>query len=167
MIDGFDNLVKGALLHDIGKLIQRAQDNPFEKTHGRWGYEWLKQFFVDDPYIIASIKHHKKDDDVFNTNFGLIWYESDNLASSERKQEEDDEEGRWDLFTSLASPFLKVRNPNNNLEMLTRIPYLPLQRVNGVESVTFEKPQITRDSYKAILKDLEEDLKITKAYKPY
>ncbi|MCX7793784.1 MAG: HD domain-containing protein [Thermodesulfovibrionales bacterium] len=41
----FLTIVKGALLHDIGKLIQRSKENPSEKTHGQWGYEWLKEFF--------------------------------------------------------------------------------------------------------------------------
>jgi len=31
----------GALLHDIGKFYQRASENPNEKTHQEFGYDWL------------------------------------------------------------------------------------------------------------------------------
>ncbi len=169
MTDDFLQLVKGALLHDIGKLIQRSESNPFEKTHGQWGYEWLvkNKFFEDDLAINATITHHSKDDGVFKSNYGLIWYEADNLASSERKQEEGQEKGRWDMFTPLVSPFFRVRNPNNLTEAVTNIPYLELKKSTEIETVSFEKPHINIETYKAVREDLERDLKITEKYKPY
>jgi len=36
-------VVLGALLHDIGKFVQRAQQNPKEKPHTEWGIEWFKK----------------------------------------------------------------------------------------------------------------------------
>lgn len=165
-LEGFDTVIRGALLHDIGKLIQRSEKNPFEKTHGLWGYEWLIKYFEDDISINAAIAHHATDKDVFNTNYSLIWYEADNLASSERKEEADNEAGRWDLFTPLVSPFFKVRNPNN-LEPLSEVPYILLRRSEGIESVTFEKPAITVETYKRIRSELEADLQLAEPYKPY
>lgn len=166
-MNDFQVIVKGALLHDIGKLIQRSEERPFDKTHGEWGYEWLKEFIGDDTSINATITHHSKDKDVFSSNHGLIWYEADNLASSERKQEEDKEKGRWDMYTPLVSPFLYIRNPNNLSKALSKIPYLPLKTITSVESISFERPTITVQTYKGIRKNLEEDLKIAKKYKPY
>lgn len=164
MDDTLNSIVKGALLHDIGKLIQRSEKNPFDKTHGEWGYEWLKEFFGDDSSINAAITHHSADREVFESNKGLIWYEADNLASSERKQEEDKEKGKWEIFTPLASPFFKVRNPNNLSEKLSGIPYLPLEKTLFVH---FEKPTINQEMYKKIRDDLEKDLKSLAEYKPY
>lgn len=168
-MDDFDNLVKGALLHDIGKLIQRSEEYPFAKTHGQWGYEWLKEnnFFEDDFAINATITHHKEDKEVFESNYGLIWYEADNLSSMERKEEENIEKGRWEMFTPLASPFFKIRNPNNLLEELTEIPYFQLRKTAEVESVSFNEPDITKETYKKIREDLEKDLKTAWSYKPY
>lgn len=169
-MDDFQLIVKGALLHDIGKLIQRSAENPFHKTHGQWGYEWLNanKFFENDFSINATITHHSADREVFESNYGLIWYEADNLASSERKQEDYEQKGRWDMFTPLASPFFKVRNPNNLSECLTEIPYLQLVRTSsGIESVTFQKPTINREKYQTLLRSLEEDLKSAEKYKPY
>jgi len=35
-------LILGALLHDIGKFVQRAQDNPRSQDHCHWGEEWFQ-----------------------------------------------------------------------------------------------------------------------------
>ncbi|BCB96604.1 type III-A CRISPR-associated protein Cas10/Csm1 [Dissulfurispira thermophila] len=168
-MENFNSIVKGALIHDIGKLIQRAQPNPSDKKHGQWGYDWLQEskFFEEDALSIrATITHHKDDEDVFTSNYGLIWYESDNLASFERKQEEDNEKGRWDMFTPLASPFFKVRNPNNLTEY-AEISYLPVKKSEGVESVSFNKPDITSKDYESIIKGLKNDLELARGYRPY
>ena len=157
----------GGLIHDIGKLIQRSEDHPFDKTHGQWGYEWLttNKFFDNNFVINSTITHHSKDKEVFLSNFGLIWYEADNLASFERKQEDHTEQGRWEMFTPLASPFSHVRNPNNPAEALIEIPYLQLEQKKNVEVVSFKEPEITVESYRAIRRKLEKDLK--SADKPY
>ncbi|MCX7793785.1 MAG: type III-A CRISPR-associated protein Cas10/Csm1, partial [Thermodesulfovibrionales bacterium] len=106
-----------------------------------------------------------------------MWYEADNLASSERKQEGDNEEGRWEIFTPLVSPFFKIRNPNNLSERLTEIPYLkplkPFRKdkknkvIEEFESVTFKRPEITQKTYESILNALKNDLNTAKAHKPY
>ena len=120
----YQTVILGALLHDVGKAIQRAQQNPSDKTHGQWGYEWLRsqECFKNDPAVNAAISHHKDDDVVFESNYGLIWYQADNLASSERQEEKGKEKGKWEMFTPLASPFFKVRNPETHLP-LDKIPY--------------------------------------------
>lgn len=62
----------GALLHDIGKFVQRAQKNPAAKDHVRWGEEWFKNnlaekletvFDENDRAIIrtAISKHHENE----------------------------------------------------------------------------------------------------------
>jgi CRISPR-associated protein Csm1 len=44
---GFDGkeyqaVILGALLHDIGKFVQRAQDKPMSQDHSHWGEEWFQ-----------------------------------------------------------------------------------------------------------------------------
>ena len=44
---GFDEkeyhaVILGALLHDIGKFVQRAQSNPMSQDHSHWGDEWFQ-----------------------------------------------------------------------------------------------------------------------------
>jgi CRISPR-associated protein Csm1 len=162
MPDEFEIIVKGALLHDIGKFIQRAQERPTQKNHRQWGYEWLQKFdfFKSDPAINSTIMHHSSDDGVFDTNIGLIWYESDNLAYTERKEKDTEQEEKWDMFTPIVSPFFKIRNPKTH-DRLEEISYYSLKRQNP-QIASFEKPEISINDYKNLLEEFEKDLKALK-----
>ena len=37
-----DAVILGALLHDMGKFVQRAQENPKSQDHCHWGLEWVQ-----------------------------------------------------------------------------------------------------------------------------
>jgi len=149
----------GALIHDIGKVVQRAQRNPFDKRHGQWGYDWLKNLNIFDNNVLNStITHHKDDDGVFNSNTGLIWYEADNLASSERIEISKEEKGKWNIYTPLVSPFFKVRNPNDGSEKLNTIPYVNVEKKFPVFT-TFTKYEMNKEIYQGILDNFEEDLR--------
>ena len=163
----FQAIALGALLHDIGKVIQRAQDDPTVKKHTKWGFEWLKEHIGDNPAINATIAHHytKDDDYAFTSNLGLIWYQADNLASAERKGKEKLEEGRWHSEVSLASPFSRIRNPNN-LEEKPPINYLSLIH-EGIPQVIKEEPRVTKDNYKELLRNFERDLNDPSVPKPH
>jgi len=165
-MDEIYKITMGSLLHDIGKVVQRAQDHPFDKKHGKCGYDWLKELgiFEDNQIINATIIHHGYDEGVFESNLGLIWYEADNLASSERKIEQEDLK-KWNLYTSLITPFFKIRNPNNLDQRLESQPYVPLSKLDeGPYFTTEQKPVITKEDYKRLLSSLESDLKMAKQY---
>ena len=153
---GFDEkeyhaVILGAILHDIGKVVQRAQDDPTIKKHTEWGYEWLKEHLNDNIAVNATIAHHytKDDDYALTSNIGLIWYQADNLASAERKDKEKLEEGRWHSEVALASPFSRIRNPNN-LDERPNITYLPLIQ-EGIPETLKKEPIITKADYKRLL----------------
>ena len=88
-ITGID-LEKAALLHDIGKVYQRAEG--IRKTHSEIGKDVLAHFFDEDHAAIlrAVAYHHQKDlktahlsaDDI-----SYIIYEADNLASASDRRE--------------------------------------------------------------------------------
>jgi len=40
-------VVLGALLHDIGKFVQRAQSNPMSHDHSHWGEEWFQNHLAE------------------------------------------------------------------------------------------------------------------------
>jgi CRISPR-associated protein Csm1 len=164
----FYAVVLGALLHDIGKVVQRAQDNPTLKKHTEWGYEWLKENLNDSMAVNATIAHHftKDDDYALTSNIGLIWYHADNLSSAERKgiEKEKLEEGRWHSEVALASPFSRVRNPNNLNETPT-LTYLHLIQ-KGIPRVLNREPVITKDDYKKLLDAFQTDLNDRDVQKP-
>lgn len=167
----FISVVKGALLHDIGKVIQRASDAPTSKKHTEWGYEWLKENLEDDIAVNAPIAHHytKEDDYVFTSNTGLIWYQADNLSSSERKGVEKDklEEGEWHSKIAIASPFSKVRNPIN-LDKKPPLTFLPLGRIDeGIPEALEKEPTITKQDYKNLWEAFMRDFHNHEVQKPH
>jgi len=151
-------VVLGALLHDIGKLVQRANENSTSKKHTEWGYEWLETHFQDHPAKLATIAHHytKDDDYALNNNLGLIWYQADNLASKERKGKERLEEGKWHSEIAMASPFSRINNPLNKDER-PPLTYLPLKS-KGIPFTLTEEPLCSNKDYKEILSEFEKDL---------
>lgn len=157
-----DTVVKGALLHDIGKVVQRASEGPTSRRHTEWGYEWLKEKGFDEKIAMASIVHHYHKDYTFKTNTSLIWYQADKLASGERKDIEDKEieEPKWHREVLLASPFSRVRNPVNK-EPVEKLTYLPLKKDLTLEEVLEEDPKsiASPEDYKDLLYAFEEDLK--------
>lgn len=109
------DVIKGALLHDIGKFIMRAK-NQAGVTHQEAGAKWLEQHGVPGTVAEFAARHHrvkredKKHDqlDVFTlpTNELLIVYEADNLSSGERPDKQG--EGKWQADTPLTSVFSKI-----------------------------------------------------------
>ncbi|MEW6374616.1 MAG: type III-A CRISPR-associated protein Cas10/Csm1 [Thermodesulfobacteriota bacterium] len=166
MEDKFMSLVKGALLHDIGKVVQRANDNPTVKKHSEWGYEWLKDNLKDDLAAMAAIAHHytKDDDYALNNNFGLIWYQADNLASKERKGREKLQEGEWHSEITLASPFSRVNNPDNPEESPT-LAYLPLF-LEKIDRTTATESPCSKQDYKRLFDAFETDFNSHEIQKP-
>ena len=53
-------VILGALLHDIGKFVQRAQKNPREQNHCQWGYNW----YVDSLAEKLSSVFNKTEKDI-------------------------------------------------------------------------------------------------------
>jgi CRISPR-associated protein Csm1 len=163
----FRTVVMGALLHDIGKVVQRASEDPTLKKHTEWGYEWMKEHIGDELAANAAIAHHytKDDDYALASNIGLIWYQSDNLASAVTNGKEKLEEKEWYCNIPLASPFSRIRNPDNCQEYPT-ITYLPIIH-DGIYEASEDKLNITKEDYKIILKNFERDLQEQNVQRPH
>jgi CRISPR-associated protein Csm1 len=103
-----NKIILSALLHDIGKLIMRAEG--FTKNHSTTGVEYLKRFDNDlfnDEDILNSIKYHHakqlKSANLGKNNIAYIVYEADNIASgTDRRTDVEKEEielkTKWDKF---------------------------------------------------------------------
>lgn len=111
----FNSVIKGALLHDIGKLVLRAEPGT-GVNHQEKGAAWLEAHGVPDTISVFAARHHhikrqhpKHDElDVFAlpSNEILIVYEADNLSSGERPQK--DGQGNWQADTPSMSVFSKI-----------------------------------------------------------
>ncbi len=165
----YEAIVLGALLHDIGKVVQRASDNPTSKRHTQWGYDWLKNILGDNPAINATIAHHytKDDDYALNNNIGLIWYQADNLSSKERTEvkKEKLEEGEWHSEICIASPFIRINNPSN-LSEKPGLSFLPLINEKIFVEAVEKEIKYSQKDYERLLKNFEKDFNNPEIPKP-
>jgi CRISPR-associated protein Csm1 len=83
----------GCILHDIGKPIQRADNNPFLKNHQRFGQEFILELAktlsislntFSWKAVLDSIRYHHAKEGPNNADSYIAWiaYEADNLASA-------------------------------------------------------------------------------------
>ena len=90
-----DLLICGALLHDIGKVKQRAETKPAIKRHQEWGAEWLDANGLSK-FREFSLYHHRLSQDDPKRDMlsidrssqsyrGDLWivFEADNLSSAD------------------------------------------------------------------------------------
>ena len=112
-------IVIASLLHDIGKLIQRANG---EKNiyHGKIGYEYLKQKDFDNDILEAVYCHHSqklKNKSKFENEFlTYLVYEADNISAEHDRREnidDSDNEIKWDHISALKSVFSYLNGITN------------------------------------------------------
>lgn len=81
-------VMKSALLHDVGKMILRA--NPGKISHSAAGVEYLKKYTASRDLLRAVGHHHAVDLRNFSgthDDLSYIVYEADNIASSSDRRE--------------------------------------------------------------------------------
>lgn len=112
------DLEKAALLHDIGKVYQRAGVKlPESKTqrHSAIGAYMLKKFMPEKENIIRAVAHHHKNELTeenpmpANDDMSYIIYEADNLAAAadrrENRAEESDDRQNFNAEWPLRNIF--------------------------------------------------------------
>lgn len=85
MEDLCERVERAALLHDIGKLVLRA--NPAQETHSQAGAKFLARFLSEgDADLLRAVRHHHADDlrglRAAADDISYIVYEADNLAAA-------------------------------------------------------------------------------------
>lgn len=103
-------LILGALLHDVGKFIQRAQDKPATQDHSHWGEEWFENNLAEKLTAVFSKKEIQTIRSAIGNHHEYEEYISLSDAISagmDRIKLEDEEEG--DPFTDrLISVFSRI-----------------------------------------------------------
>lgn len=103
-----DRVELAALLHDVGKLVLRA--NPERKTHSVVGRDFLARFAEpEDADILRAVRHHHGSDlkqIQDSADISYLIYEADNLAAgSDRRPIEDGSNG-----FSVQMPLMSIFN---------------------------------------------------------
>ena len=110
----WDALIKGALLHDIGKVVYRA--NQGSTSHSKSGADFIEPYFSDmdlKQNIIHCLKYHHGKDlssaTLKNDDYAYIVYEADNIAAAVDRRDidegDDSSTQRFDKGLPLQSIF--------------------------------------------------------------
>ncbi len=91
----FREIVLMGLLHDIGKFVQRASNNPKQTNHQSFGVNFLNSIHYSSKIQDVCKFHHERDLQIMRNsemqwldqNIYEIICEADNLSSGERRQE--------------------------------------------------------------------------------
>lgn len=153
-------VVVGALLHDIGKFVQRAQDNPTSQDHSHWGEEWFQNnlaekltsiFSEKEKQIIRSaIGNHHEHEKYISLSDAIS-------AGMDRIAINDEEKG--DPFTDrLISIFSKVSTSDKpKIEKYNA--FAPLGRDQLKEILPIDDRKCSRKEYSELLGGFEKDIK--------
>jgi CRISPR-associated protein Csm1 len=166
----FDSVIKGALLHDIGKFVMGAEPGTGINYQEK-GAIWLEAHGVPDTISVFAARHHhikgqhsKHDElDVFAlpSNEILIVYEADNLSSGERPQK--DGQVNWQADIPLMSVFSKISLDNRPGKPAFRDCWSYHELGEAGKPLRFPKSYVAaRESYgvqgyRSLMKRFEED----------
>lgn len=102
------NIVLAALLHDIGKLLQRAENQ--QVYHGKIGCDYLKEKNFNNEILESTYYHHSKylktQNNFTNEFLTYLVYEADNLSSQHDRRKNLSEESdieKWNKDSALKS----------------------------------------------------------------
>ena len=105
-----DVLIKGALLHDIGKVCLRADHSL--GNHSEAGVKFLRRFLDDtsaENQLLRCVKlHHSsaiRKASISNADLSYIVYEADNIAAAADRREEEGADKGFDAQACLQSVF--------------------------------------------------------------
>ncbi|MCD8256214.1 MAG: type III-A CRISPR-associated protein Cas10/Csm1, partial [Oscillospiraceae bacterium] len=107
MEDLCERVERAALLHDVGKLVLRA--NPDGRNHSEAGAEFLARFFgAEDKDLLRAVRHHHAADLKHlhaSEDFSFIVYEADNLAAGSDRRALENATGGFSAGANLESVF--------------------------------------------------------------
>ena len=159
------DITLGALLHDIGKLVQRADPEPTSKTHQRFGSDWLERFEFLSTYSGYALWHHSADARREKVPSVMIVNQADMLAAGERSPHDEENPQEWARDALLLSIFSKIKLCSEGVKRDEgtgfAAHYYPLKKADEVLFPVGSKEvtRATRDDYAKLLEGLEKDLR--------
>lgn len=158
MLEKDIELVIGALLHDIGKVIYREGSD--RRTHSQSGYDYLKNNVgISNKNILDSVRYHHADalrsTSLENDSLAYIVYIADNIASSVDRRTTQNEESGFEIHTPLQ-PVFNLLNGNDGKK------YYSTSDININESINYpidEKKNFQPEQYRRIIEQIYDNLK--------
>lgn len=148
---------KAALLHDIGKVLLRA--DPVRETHAKVGADFLKQFVGSEGRDLWYAAGHHHAADIKNANppaddLSYIVYEADNLAAAADRRKEEDASAGFCATQCLESIFNVFDAPSEDKSVFRLRPLM-----QDEERMQYPLPkgevQADRSAYQEIKQQIE------------
>lgn len=152
-------LIKGALLHDIGKVCYRAMNKRI--NHSKLGGDFLEQYLKpneETERLLNCVRYHHKDylqkAKLDKNDLAYIVYEADNIASGMDRRENEGEEKGFDPKLNLDSIF-SVFYSDKKIQVANKYPLI-YKDINKA----FNYPQkdislATNSNYEALLNKIK------------
>ena len=113
------SVILAALLHDIGKFVQRAQKNPKEQNHAYWGQNWIINNLAEKLNLVLGSDLTQKLITMVNCHHDGVDYISaaDGYSAGEERIPIEDEEPQDDIIfsTCLKSIFTSIYGCQKNM----------------------------------------------------
>lgn len=152
-------LIKGALLHDIGKVCYRTMNKRI--NHSKLGGDFLEQYLKSNEEterLLNCVRYHHKDylqkAKLDKNDLAYIVYEADNIASGMDRRENEGEEKGFDPKLNLDSIF-SVFYSDKEIQVANKYPLI-YKDINK----SFNYPQkdislATNSNYEALLNKIK------------
>lgn len=161
-MNNLEKVMFSALLHDIGKVVQRAENSI--ENHSIQGVTFLKTFnnnILNDKELLEAIQYHHAADlkkaNIDSSHIAYIIYEADNIASGTDRTkdlEKKSTDKRFDKTLCLSAVFNKIGKFTNYV--------YPLRDFNEKKEINYpvNDSQIyaTQNLYQNLLQILKENL---------
>ena len=144
----------GALLHDIGKPVQRQ--GGCSGRHSTIGYEFLRERGITDPDILDQVRFHHVQE-MKNGNYSELCYITclaDNIAAGTDRREIEDGSPGFDSKSPLASVFNLLNNKSQ-----THYHSPGMLREGKINMPQTDKSPFDGSSYKEIVGRIGDNLK--------
>lgn len=152
-------LIKGALLHDIGKVCYRAMKKRI--NHSKLGGDFLEQYLKSNEEterLLNCVRYHHKDylqkAKLDKNDLAYIVYEADNIASGMDRRENEGEEKGFDPKLNLDSIF-SVFYSDKEIQVANKYPLI-YKDIN--KSFNYPRTDIslaTNSNYEALLNKIK------------
>ena len=152
-------LIKGALLHDIGKVCYRAMNKRI--NHSKLGGDFLEQYLKSNEEterLLNCVRYHHKDylqkAKLDKNDLAYIVYEADNIASGVDRRENEGEEKGFDPKLNLDSIF-SVFYSDKEIQVANKYPLI-YKDIN--KSFNYPRTDIslaTNSNYEALLNKIK------------
>jgi len=154
-------VVLSALLHDVGKLIQRTQIQD-SRPHYQSGHDFIKNYTDDEDILNSVLLHHKaqiEEAKIAQNSLAYIVYIADNISAGADRRQNELAESQFNRHLPLSSIFNLLNNRYGNLT----------HRLTDIEKINIphEGASVTGSDYNNIFlrfKDGVRGIELTRDY---